>query len=334
MRVDLRADAPSNSLVLLAFAAVYTIWGSTYLAIRVAVETLPPLMMAGTRYMVAGGILYLLARRRGAPRATRQHWRSTLIIGGLLLLGGNGGVCWAEQYVPSGITALMVTAVPLWMVLLNWLRPGGVRPGLLEGVGFVLGFAGVLVLVDPWSMGGASQTSVAGTVVLLVAPLFWAMGSLYSRTAVQPSSPLLSIAMQMLCGGTLLLVVGALMGEVSAVNVSAITVKSILAWAYLIVFGALIGFTAYIWLLRVSTPSRVSTYAYVNPVIAVLLGWALLSEPLTSRTFLAAAVIITGVVLITTQSADRPRSKVAGVKSAESCVVQEVCRDMPVRCEA
>ena len=198
------AHAPSTLAVVAAFAAVYIIWGSTYLAIRVAVETLPPFLMAGVRFTIAGGVLYAWMRLRGTPAPSRLHWRSALIVGGLLLLGGNGGVCWAEQTVPSGTAALLVSAVPLWMVLLPAIRPGGVRPGGVQIVGIVVGFIGVGILVNPGSESVRGDGHWVGEAVLILASLLWAIGSLYSRQAPLPKSALLSTAMQMLAGGALL----------------------------------------------------------------------------------------------------------------------------------
>ncbi len=325
---DRSTVVPSRILVAAAFAAVYTIWGSTYLAIRVAVETLPPFLMAGVRFLIAGSLLYAIARWRGAPPPRRSHWRPALIIGGLLLLGGNGGVVWAEQVVPSGITALMVTAVPLWMVLLHWAGPGGVRPSGLEIVGLVLGLVGVAVLVDPVSLSGSEPVNPVGAVVLILASLSWAIGSLYSRRAKLPDSPLMATAIEMLAGGALLLVAGIGTGEAAKFNAEDVSLQSVLALAYLVVFGALVGFTAYIWLLGVSTPAKVSTYAYVNPVIAVLLGWAVLAEPLTGKTLLAMVVIVSGVVLITT----RATRGVAQCSEAGACAPK--CPDDGVRKQA
>ena len=292
-------DPPPKLRVALAFAAVYIIWGSTYLAIREGVHTIPPLLMAGVRFVIAGSVLYSLARWRGAAKPDRVHWRSTLIVGGLLLLCANGGVCWAEQYVPSGVAALLVTTVPLWMVLMNWLRRGGVRPSGMEVIGLILGFVGVAVLVDPRSLVGQEPVDLTGAIVLLGAAFLWALGSLYSRHTPMPSSPLLSTAMQMLCGGVLLLVASAATGDAWKHDLTQVTLRSVLALAYLIVFGALVGFTAYVYILKVSTPARVGTYAYVNPAIAVLLGWWLAGEPVTWTTITAMGIILTGVVLIT-----------------------------------
>jgi len=291
--------SPSRMTVALAFAAVYIIWGSTYLAIRVGVETIPPLLMAGVRFVIAGAALYAWAKWRGVPRPERVHWRSAMIVGGLLLLGGNGGVCWAEQHVPSGVAALLVTSVPLWLVLLNWLRRHGVRPSAAEVIGLILGFVGVVVLIDPRSIAGHEPVDRIGAGVLVLASFLWALGSLYSRHTPLPSSPLMSTAMQMICGGVLLLIASAATGDAWKHEWSGISLRSLLAMAYLIVFGALIGFTAYVYILKVSTPARVGTYAYVNPVIAVLLGWGFARESVTWTTALAMAIILSGVVLIT-----------------------------------
>ncbi|MCL5263700.1 MAG: drug/metabolite exporter YedA [Chloroflexi bacterium] len=286
--------------VVVAFAAIYLIWGSTYLAIRFAIETLPPFLMAGTRFLVAGAMLYGFARLRGAPRPAWFHWRAATVVGGLLLLGGNGGIVWAEQRVPSGMAALLVATVPLWMVLLDWVGRQGTRPSAGLVARIVLGFAGVALLLEPADLPGSSfAVDQVGAAVIMLASASWATGSLYARRARLPAAPLLTTAMEMLAGGSLLLVAGSVMGEWATLHSVHVSLRSILSVGYLIVFGSLVGFTAYIWLLRVATPARVSTYAYVNPVVAVILGWALAGEPLTPRTLMAAAVIVAAVVMIT-----------------------------------
>jgi drug/metabolite transporter (DMT)-like permease len=284
--------------LLLAFAAIYIIWGSTYLAIRWAIDTIPPFLMAGGRYLTAGAILYLWARARGTPHPTRRHWRDAAIVGALLLMGGNGGVVWAEQTVPSGLAALLVALEPMWVVLIDWLRPGGTRPRNAEIVGLVLGFGGVLLLIGPVDVGGP-HVNVAGALVLLVATLSWASGSVYSRHADVPPSPFLSTGMNMLAGGAVLTVAGTVTGEWAAFHPAAVTPRSLLSLLFLIVFGAIVGFTAYLWLLRNANLATVSTYAYVNPVVAVILGWALAGEVITPRIAVAAAVIVGSVVIIT-----------------------------------
>ena len=285
--------------IVLAFAAIYVIWGSTYLAIRFAIETVPPLMMAAVRFLIAGTLLYAWVRARGTPAPRRDEWRATTIVGGLMLLGGNGAVVWAEQRVPSGVTALLVALVPLWMVLLEWARRGGVRPDGRTIAGLALGLGGLAVLVGPEQVLGGGHVDHAGAVVLALGSLSWAAGSLYSRHAHLPAAPMLATAMEMLGGGVLLLLAAGARGEWPQVSLAAISLRSALSVGYLVVFGSLVAFTAYIWLLRATTPARVSTYAYVNPVVAMLLGWALAGEPLAPRTLLAAAIIITAVAMIT-----------------------------------
>ncbi|HEX2189378.1 MAG TPA: EamA family transporter, partial [Longimicrobiaceae bacterium] len=299
MRADDAGTAPPLAKVLAAFAAVYVLWGSTYLAIRFAIETLPPFLMASARFLLAGAALYAFVRARGTPRPQRVHWRSAAVVGGLLLFVGNGGVVWAERTVPSGVVALLVAMVPLWMTLLEWLRPGGRRPGRRVVLGLAVGFAGMVLLVGPLEIGGAGGVDPAGAAVVLVATLAWAVGSIYSRSAQLPDDPLLATGMEMIAGGVLLAAAGLARGELGAWDPAAVSTASVLAFAYLVTFGSLVGFTAYVWLLRVSTPARVSTYAYVNPVVAVLLGWMIAGEPLNARILGAAAIIVVAVAAIT-----------------------------------
>ena len=301
-------NSPSLLRVALALAAVYVIWGSTYLAIAIAIETLPPFWMAGARFVIAGGLLYGWSIWRGAPHPTPAQWRSAALIGGLLLLGGNGGVVWAEQRVSSGIAALLVSMVPLWMVLFRWLQPGGERPNGRVWAGVTLGFVGLAILVRPWEHGLGGSLDLLGVGALVLACVSWAWGSIHSRRVPLPESPLMATGAEMLCGGGLLLLVGAFLGEPAQIDPAAVSVRSLLALLYLITFGALVGFTAYIWLLRVANPVLVSTYAYVNPIVAVFLGWLILGEPVTAPTIGAAAVIIAGVALITTAQ-NRPKPK-------------------------
>jgi drug/metabolite transporter (DMT)-like permease len=287
--------------VAIALATVYVLWGSTYLAMRLAIATIPPFTMAAARHFTAGVILYAIARLRGAPRPRLAHWRSTAIIGALLLLLGNGGVVWAEQRVSSGMAALLICSEPMWIVLFAWLRRDGRRPSPLVVAGLLVGFAGLVLLVRPGHDG--MLVDRLGAAAVLISSISWAAGSLYVQRATLPSSPLLATAMQMLCGGGLLFAAGALTGEPARFALSQVSAGSALAVLYLIVFGSLIGFTAYTWLLRSASPVLVSTYAYVNPVVAVFLGWMLVHEPVTSGTLLGAAVILAGVALITTASA-------------------------------
>lgn len=287
---------PRQGKIIAAFAAVYLIWGSTYLAIRFAIETIPPHLMAAARFLVAGAILYAWARLRGAPRPTFVNWRAAAVIGGLLLLGGNGAVVWAETRVPSGVTSLLVATVPIWMALIEGLRNGGRRPATAVIAGLVLGLGGLALLLAPGRLAG--RVDLLGAGALILGSFSWAFGSLLSRTAKLPRSGFLAAAMEMVAGGVWLLLFGLVTGQAGRLTMSALSTKSLVSLAYLIVFGSLIGFTAYIWLLGATTASRVSTYAYVNPVVAVLLGWAFAGEPMTTRTALAATVIVGAVALI------------------------------------
>ncbi len=294
------AHARATTLVLAAFAAVYVIWGSTYLAIRIGVESFPPLMLAGLRHFTVGILLYPVLRWRTGIRPTTAHWRTAAVTGVLLLAVGNGGVSWAEQTVPSGVTALLVATVSLWLVIVDWLRPGGLRPVPKVVLGLVLGFAGLALLVGPAHLGNSGRVDPVGASVLLFASFAWACGSLYSKHRGMASSPMLVVAMQSLAGGAVLLVVGFLKGEFHNFHAAAISGRSWTALAYLIVFGSGIGFSAYIYILQKSTAARVATYAFVNPVVALFLGWLVAGETISQRTIAAAAVILTAVILVIT----------------------------------
>ncbi|HSN18112.1 MAG TPA: EamA family transporter [Gammaproteobacteria bacterium] len=283
--------------VVLGFASVYVLWGSTYLAIRFAVASLPPFFMAGTRHLIAGALLYALMRARGAGKPTLANWKSATVLGALLLLGGNGLVSSAEQTVPSGITALMVAAVPFWMVLLNALDQRR-TPGLPILAGLALGVAGLAVLVFPAGGHAPDHADPMGIAMLLAGTLAWGVGSLYAPRAAMPDSTFLGIGMEMLAGGALLWLAGLVTGEGAALHLAAVTPKSLLALGYLVIFGSLLGFSSYVWLLKVTTPARASTYAFVNPVIAVLLGWAFAGESITPRIAFAGAIIVAAVCLI------------------------------------
>lgn len=295
----------SPASVWAALVAVYIVWGSTYLAIRVTVETIPPLLSAAIRFLIAGGILYALTIRRGdhardRPRAV--HWRSAAIIGAAMLFGGNGLVSVAEQRVPSGLASLIIASVPLWMVAIR-VSLLGERVRWLEAAGLMLGFGGIVLLADPFGDGGAD---IVGVATLLVASLSWAGGSLFARRAPLPARPLVGTAMQMLAGGLVLTVVATAAGEWADLDIAAISLESLLGLGFLIVFGSLVGFACYVWLLRSARTTLVSTYAYVNPIVAVFLGWAILGEAVTGRTLLAGGVIVTAVALIVSA---RPASK-------------------------
>ena len=288
-----------KGMIIAAFAAIYLIWGSTYLGIRLAIDSIPPLLMAGARFLIAGLLLYAAMRWRGAARPTLSHWKSATVLGGLLLLAGNGGVSWAQQTVPSGIAALVVAAVPLWIMLVDWLRPQGVRPARLTVLGLIIGFVGVSFLVSGKNPSGQRIIDPVGAGVLVFSTVMWAFGSVYSRSAEKPGSALLAVGMQMIAGGLLQLVTGFLLGEGQQFSWARITPASAWAFVYLTLVGSLVGFTAYVWLLQVSTPAKVSTYAYVNPVIAVGLGHLILKEPIPSTALVAGALILAAVILIT-----------------------------------
>lgn len=290
----------SRAGIIAAFATVCFVWGSVYLAIQIAIETLPPFLMVGSRLAAAGLILYIWARWRGAPRPTAQHWKYASIIGAMVLSVGAGAVAWAQQLVPSGLTALLVATEPLWIILMDWLWHGAHRPRARVFAGVALGFVGMAILVmpGPLEIMSGGRVNPLGAAVIVAASLSWAAGSLYSRSAPQPKSVLLGTAMQMFTGGLLLMVAGTAIGEWARLDLAAVTMRSWIAYAYLLIFASLITFPAYIWLLRVWNAARVSMYAYVNPVVAVTLGWLIAAEPLTLRVWLAGTVIIAAVMLV------------------------------------
>jgi drug/metabolite transporter (DMT)-like permease len=295
-----KAKVNSVYVVGIALLSVYLFWGGTYAGMKVAIETMPPFLMAGIRFFTAGAVLYIIARLSGAKRPARREWRSSAIVGALLLLGGNGLVAWSEQRVSSSIASLIVAAVPVWMMLMGWFGRGGKRPNTGVIAGIVLGLLGIAVLVfQPGQGGNETATDLVGIITLLAASVSWAVGSMYSRSARMPDSPLMSTAAQMLTGGLLLIVFSYFTGDWSKLDVPGISLRSYAALGYLVVFGSIVGYTAYIWLLKNADASLVSTYAFVNPVVAVLLGWLLVGEQLTVNTLTAAIIIIAAVVLVT-----------------------------------
>ena len=307
----------SSSLVLVAFGLVYLVWGSTFLGIRIGIESFPPLLLAGARHLTTGLILYPLVRWKTGVRPTASQWRISFITGFLLLFIGNGGVCIAERTVPSGIAALLVATVSLWMVLIDWLRPGGVRPVPRVIIGLILGFAGLALLVGPKNLGGSGRIDPVGVGILVFASLAWASGSVYSKHAGGLSgSPLLGVAMQSLSGGAALWVAGFFSGEIANFHPATVTLRSWLAVLYLICFGSMVGYTAYIYILKKSTATRVATYALVNPVVALFLGWLFVGEAINLRTIIAAAVILTAVLLVITAPNPAPVRTKARVQAA------------------
>ena len=295
-------ERPSKFAILAAFAALYLIWGSTYLGIRFAIETIPPLLMAGTRFLIAGFIMYAIARWQGAPHGSFGNWRTALIIGACLLLGGNGGVTLAEQYVSSGLASVMVATVPIYIALLAWASGTAPKPSPIVWLGLAGGFAGVAILVGPALSFSTNEGDHAGLgmLILLCSSFIWSAGSIYSTRAKHASPPFLLAGQQMICGGALLTLGGLLTGEHHRFDASRMSLLSLGSFAYLVIIGALVGYTAYIWLLKHCEPAKVATYAYVNPIVAVILGAVFAGETLSARTVLAAGLIIGSVALVIT----------------------------------
>src|SRR5438270_1128653 len=308
---------PRKVLVISAFAALYLIWGSTYLGILFAIQSIPPFLMAGSRFLFAGLIMFAIARTQGPLRSTSAEWRTALIVGACLLLGGNGGVTLSEKFIESGLASLIVATVPIYITLLGWLFGMTPRPAPIVWLGLAGGFLGVAVLLGPalrFSSANGSHPAI-GMSILLLSSFIWSAGSLYSRTVKHAASPFLGAAQQMFCGGLLLTIVGLFVGEPKNLHPGNITTLSLGAFAYLVLIGAIVGYTAYFWLLRNCDPAKVATYAYVNPVVAVLLGTLFAHESLTLRTLLAAILIIGSVALIITiqQLKSKPMEPITSV---------------------
>lgn len=295
-----------NIKIIAAFAAIYIIWGTTYLGIRIAIETIPPFLMAGVRFIIAGVIVFAFLRVRGVPIPKRIHWRSAAIIGAFLIMGGNGLVTWSEQEVPSGIAALVVATVPIWMALIGWLffKTDSLNKRII--LGLLLGFIGIGLLLGPGQLFGTPTFKLTSLLVLMMAPILWSFGSLYSRGAKLPDNIFMSTAMEMLVGGLLLIVAALLTGEQNRLNIAEVSSRSLLAMLYLTIFGSIIALTAYVWLLKKVQPAKAVTYTYVNPIIAVFLGWLVFREPVTGLTLAAVVVILAAVFLITTNGKKQP----------------------------
>ncbi|PYK74791.1 MAG: EamA family transporter [Verrucomicrobia bacterium] len=301
--------APKQTRVIVAFAALYLIWGSTFLGIRFAIETIPPFLMAGARFVAAGLIMYVIAWSQGIGKSTWANWRTSFIIGACLLLAGNGGVTISEQHIDSGLAALIVAIVPIYIVLLGWVTGMAPKPSPIVWLALIGGFVGVGILFGPalhFSSNDARHPAV-GISILLVSSFIWSAGSLYSRTAKHAASPFLTAAQQMLCGGALLLLAGIVTRELPRFHPGSISILSLASFVYLVIIGAVVGYTAYIWLLRHCEPAKVATYAYVNPIVAVLLGAVFAGETLTMRTLIAASLIIGSVALVITAQQLRAR---------------------------
>lgn len=313
-KTDLLKTQKSNIVLLIAaFAAVYILWGSTYLAIKYAIATLPPFLMAGTRFVVAGGILMLWARfSKDYEKPKAAHWKTSFIVGTLLLLGGNGGVVFAEHYISSSLAALLVATEPFWIVLLSWLWLKGSRPNLKTIAGIALGFFGVWLLLNGQNSAtdpNADTMQFFGAIAVILAAVSWAFGSIYGLRSPVPKSAILTSGMQMFSGGLVLYFVSSVTGELSRFDVSKVSNESLFGLSYLIVAGSLIGFTAYSWLLKNANPAMVSTYAYVNPIVAVFLGWLIAGETFTTQMLIGAGVIVGSVVLITARDNDKNKGE-------------------------
>jgi drug/metabolite transporter (DMT)-like permease len=293
---------PAKTLVFLAFAVIYVVWGSTYLAIRIVVETMPPFLSAAARFLVAGGALLAFLVWRGMRLPTSTEWKSAAVTGFLLLAAGNGAVVWAEKSISSGLAALLVALAPVWFALLDWMRPAGKRPALKTVIGIVIGFLGVILLVNGRSAADSNGGSLIASLAVVGAGISWAAGSLYSKHVGKVGSPWTNAAAQMICGGVALLILSVLANEPQDFAWNQVSHRSIIALVYLIIFGSWLGFSTYVWLLQVSTPSKISTYAYVNPVIAVFLGWLVLGETVSGKMLAGALVVVAGVIAITIPS--------------------------------
>ena len=292
-----------KSKIWLALLALYIVWGSTYLGIKVAIETIPPFFHASIRFLISGMILVIWQRSAGHAMPTRKQWVSAAIIGTLLLLGGNGLVSWAEQFIPSGIAALIIGSMPMFLVVAEALRPNGVKPTWRAIIGLLIGFVGIFILVGPAEISGSStKLNTFGVIALLGACVTWASGSVYSKTADLPKSSLMNTGAQMLMGSVSLLIVSLLTGELHGWDIAAVSSRSIYGLTYLILVGSLVGFASYGWLLQNAPISLVATYAYVNPIVAVFLGNWIGNEPLEPRIWIAAAIIIGSVIFINTGS--------------------------------
>jgi drug/metabolite transporter (DMT)-like permease len=293
---------PPTWKILSAFAALYLIWGTTYLAIAMMVKTIPPYLGAGSRFLAAGTLLYAFLRLRGAPKPTPRQWGWAALAGLLLLVGGNGSIVWAQKTVPSGIASVIVATEPLWIVLVSWLLFRGGRPTLLEGAGILGGFAGMVLLIGPSMLAHGGGIDLFGAGLLVFATISWAFGSMVSRHADLPDSAPMAMSMEMAAGGVTMLLLALPKGDWAQFSLQAVSRASFLGWLYLVVFGSWIGFVAFFFVMRHCRPSRAATYAYVNPVIAVLLGVLVAGEPLAARTLVSAAVILVSVAAVVTFS--------------------------------
>ena len=320
---DTRRGQSLDVRVIAAYVAIYLVWGSTFLALRYAVASLPPLLTIALRSTVAGGLLFSWAWLRGVARAGWRDWASAAIGGFCFFVLCHGSLGWAEQHISSGLAAVILALIPVWVVILDWLRPGGMRPGRATLAGMALSFAGVALLVTPDLLAVSPSRDGLAAIVLMGSALAWAAGTIFSRDTNPEVAPSTMASMQLLSGGVMLLGISLLSGEWSGLNVRAIELQAVAALAYLIVAGSLLTFSAYLWLLRVSSPARVATYAYVNPVVALLLGWAFAGEGLASEEVVAALIAVVGVaVIITAQHAPGAEKPISNGKHDRSALAR------------
>lgn len=307
---------PATAKIIIAFAAIYLIWGTTYLAMRIAVETIPPFTVGASRFLVSGALTLLFLRMRGVPNPNLKQWKNSAIIGCLLMVGGNGLVMWAVQKIPSGIAALVVATMPLWMTLLDWIFYRGPRPTTRVMVGLGMGFVGIAFLLQPDQLfAGQFEFHLPSMIALFLAPIFWSIGSLQSRQIDLPNNVFMVTALESLGGGFVLMLLCIGMNEPARYDFNEITLRSIGATCYLAIFGSLLALTAYSWLLKNVSVARVSTYTFINPVIAVVLGWLILGENVSWQTTVAVLLIVLAVILIVTKK--QPRAQPIKQKQVE-----------------
>ncbi len=295
------SPAHLSTWITLAFAYVYIAWGGTYMAVHVALGSIPPFIISGSRFVLAGSVLMgLLAlfHRREFHWGDRREWKDAAVVGTMLLVGGNGAVAWAQQYVPTSIAALIFGSMPLCIIFFDWIRPGGITPSLRVCAGLALGFVGLCVLLQPTPEAHANPMEKWGKIALVFAACSWSAGAIYSRHVHAKGSPFLPMARQMLAGGSALLIISIFRGDWTHFSLAQVTAASWMGFGYLVVFGSILGFTAYLWLMRVTSAANVSTISYVNLVVAVVLGWTVGHETMTAPTFLGAAIIVGSVMLV------------------------------------
>lgn len=313
--------------IILGFAAIYLLWGSTYLAIRIGVETIPPFLLVGLRCLIASLIFFAWGKIAKSPAPILKHWVSASVTGIFLIVGGTGFVTWAETTVPSGLASLLVSIMPFWIVLFDWLRPKGKRPSTVVVLGLILGFIGIVALINPTDIGGFAEVDYFGAVLLVCATIFWAAGSIYSRYTDMPESKIMSLGIQLFSGGLFVMLISFFSDEITTLDWYAISMDSILALIYLIIFGSA-GYTAYVWLIKVVDPSKVATYAYVNPVIALFLGHILVNEVISLWTITCSVLILGSVVIIVKSKKEVEALKIS--PNIEDQSFQEPCES--VRC--